>query len=395
MQKRLLQNLFNQTKAGAFEVSYWDGTTEQYGGDTPSVKVIFHEKIPYKQILKDPVLAFGEAYMDGLIDITGELDDIIKLVGSSMELNEEHRGRQILTKIFLHRTHSASLREQKENIRHHYDIGNDFFSLWLDETMSYSCAYFQNAEDSLTQAQIQKIDHVLKKLQLRPGEIVLDIGSGWGWLIIRAAQIYGAKAVGITLSSEQYQETQRRIAELGLKDQVEVELMDYRELAGKGLAFDKIVSVGMFEHVGQANYPRFMMTLKKLLKEGGLALLHTITHTKEGPVNGWIKKYIFPGGYIPSLREVISLLPDYNFHVLDTESLRMHYAMTLERWAEGFEKHTGKIRDMYDERFVRMWRLYLRSCASSFRVSGLNVHQILFSNGLNNSMPLTREFLYH
>ena len=170
--------------------------------------------------------------------------------------------------------------------------------------------------------------------------------------------------------------------------------MDYRVLAKSGSIFDKIASVGMFEHVGQANYPQFMLTLQKLLKKGGLALLHTITHTKEGPINSWIEKHIFPGGYIPSLREVIWLLPDYDFHAIDVESLRLHYAMTLERWAEGFEKNVDIVREMYDERFVRMWRLYLCSCAAAFRVSGLNVHQILFSKGLNNDLPLTRQHLY-
>jgi cyclopropane-fatty-acyl-phospholipid synthase len=173
-----------------------------------------------------------------------------------------------------------------------------------------------------------------------------------------------------------------------------VELADYRELARTGRKFDKVVSVGMFEHVGRANLPVYMAAVRDMLKPEGLSLLHTITHTTEGPVNPWIDKYIFPGGYIPSLREVIWLLPDYDFHLLDVESLRMHYAMTLDRWAEGFERNKDIVKEKYGEQFVRMWRMYLRSCAASFRYSGLSIHQILFSRGLHNSLPLTREHLY-
>ncbi len=395
MQKSLLQNSFNRVNSGAFEVTYWDGTTEQYGKGEPSFKLIFHEKVPYGQIVKDPILAFGEAYMDGAIDLYGEMDKIIALANSNLNVFGQNRKSRLLSKVFSRWPLPTPLRKQLEDVQYHYDLGNDFFSLWLDETMSYSCAYFQRTEDSLTQAQIQKIDHVLKKLQLSPGETFLDIGSGWGWLIIRAAQEYGVKATGITLSQEQYRGTLRRIVELGLEDRVEVELMDYRVLTESGRTFDKISSVGMLEHVGQANYPHFMLALQKLLKEGGLALLHTITHTKEAPVNSWIENHIFPGGYIPSFREVIWLLPDYDFHVIHVESLRLHYAMTLERWAEGFEKHVDKVQEMYGDRFVRMWRLYLRSCAASFRVSGQSVHQILFSKGLNNDLALTLRHLYN
>ncbi len=394
MQKSLLQESFNRFNSGAFEVTYWDGATEQYGKGEPSFKVIFHEKVPYKQLVRDPILALGEAYMNGTIDFSGELDKIIKLACSNLDIFRQKRKDGILSGVLSRWPQPAPLRKQLEDVQYHYDLGNDFFSLWLDETMSYSCAYFQDAGDSLTKAQLQKTDHVLKKLHLSPGETLLDIGSGWGCLIIRAAREYGTKATGITLSEEQYRKTLGKIEELGLEGQVEVKLMDYRILARSRRTFDKIASVGMLEHVGQANYPHFMLAVQKLLKEGGLALLHTITHTKEGPVNSWIEKHIFPGGYIPSLREIIWLLPDYNFHVIHLESLRLHYAITLERWAEGYEKHADKVKKMYGERFVRMWRLYLRSCAASFRVSGLNVHQILFSKGLNNNLPLTLRHLY-
>ncbi|MBE0466773.1 MAG: class I SAM-dependent methyltransferase, partial [Candidatus Desulforudis sp.] len=175
---------------------------------------------------------------------------------------------------------------------------------------------------------------------------------------------------------------------------VEVELMDYRTPAASGRTFDRVVSVGMFEHVGRPNLPVYMAAVQKMLKPGGLSLLHTITHMNEDPVNPWIEKYIFPGGYIPSLRETIWLLPEYDFHVLDVESLRLHYAMTLERWAENYDRNYARVARQMGERFARMWRLYLHSCAASFRVSGLDIHQILFSKGLNNNLPLTRNHIY-
>ena len=250
MQKNLLQNSFNRVNSGAFEVTYWDGTTERYGKGEPSFKLVFHEKVPFRQIAKNPLLAFGEAYMDGAIDLNGEMDKIIKFTNSNMDVFGHNRRGRILSKILSRWPRPTPLRKQLEDVQHHYDLGNDFFSLWLDETMSYSCAYFQKTEDSLAQAQLQKIDHVLNKLQLNPSETLLDIGSGWGWLIIRAAQEYGVKATGITLSQEQYRATRQRIVELGLEARVKVELMDYRVLTQSRRTFNKITSVGMFEHVG-------------------------------------------------------------------------------------------------------------------------------------------------
>ncbi|MDD4588118.1 MAG: cyclopropane-fatty-acyl-phospholipid synthase [Heliobacteriaceae bacterium] len=393
MGKALIQKCFQQVTNSAFTVTYWDETTETYGQGQSLFQLVFHQPVSAVLMAEDPMLALGEAYMDGHLDLVGNHRDIIRALHLNKEFLGHKRNNGVAGMLLKGLSKAATLHKQEQDIRYHYDLGNNFYALWLDPTLSYSCAYFQSAKDSLHQAQLQKIDHVLKKLQLKPGETLLDIGSGWGWLLVKAAQQYGVKATGITLSKEQVAESRRRIAEYGLAGQINVELLDYRVLAEQGHTFDKIVSIGMFEHVGQDNYPTFMQTVHKLLQPEGLALLHTITQMTEDPVNTWITKYIFPGGYIPSLRETIWLLPESDFHVIDVESLRRHYAITLEHWLAAFEQHVEAIKAMYDERFVRMWRLYLMSSAASFRIGTIDVHQILFSKGINDNLPLTRDYL--
>jgi cyclopropane-fatty-acyl-phospholipid synthase len=387
MKKKAFHQFFKRLKDVAFQVSYWDSTIESYGEGSPKFKLIFREAVSLSKFIKQPVLSFGEGYMNGQIEVEGSLEDLFAAANSNQSV--------FWTKALSRWAKLPSMRKQKEYVQHHYDVGNAFYSLWLDPSMSYSCAYFKSPEDTLEQAQTQKIDHILRKLQLKEGETLLDIGCGWGGLIIRAAQQYKVKAKGITLSEEQYKKVQERIIENGLQGQVEVELIDYREMTAAAPTFDKISSVGMFEHVGQANYPHFMKAVDRLLKNQGLALLHTITHPTEQKPDPWIEKYIFPGGYIPSLREIVALLPEYDFHPIDIESLRIHYSMTLDCWAEAYEANVDQVREMYGERFVRMWRLYLRASAAAFRQEGINLHQIVFTKGLNNHLALTRDFLYN
>jgi cyclopropane-fatty-acyl-phospholipid synthase len=285
-------------------------------------------------------------------------------------------------------------KQAKENIRHHYDIGNDFFAMWLDETMCYSCAYFKHEDDSLHQAQLQKIDHILRKLDLHPGERLLDIGSGWGWLIIKAAQTYNVNAVGITLSEEQYRATRERIAALGLSDKVTVELVDYLDLDEKRYQFDKIVSVGMFEHVGKENIPKYSKNLRLLVLRGCRCSIPSPAPARRCSANNWMKSYIFPGGYVPTLREIVWQLPEYGFQLLHDESLRRHYAMTLDRWYANFARQADTVREKFGDRFFRMWELYLKACAATFRIAALDIHQLLFAKGANNDLPLTNDYIY-
>lgn len=394
MQKAVYDGIFNQLTNGAVSIDFWDGTTRQYGQGLPKFTLKINRPLAVAALVAEPVSVLGEAYADGDIEVVGDLDDALNWVMSNQQNMQPSRpgslARQIISAVG-RRNYGGS---RKADIAFHYDLGNDFFSLWLDETMSYSCAYFNSPEDTLKQAQLQKIDHVLKKLRLKPGETLLDIGSGWGWLIIRAAQKYGVKATGITLSEEQFTKTSERIAEFGLQDSVAVRLMDYRQLAESGQTFDKIASVGMLEHVGKDNLGAFLSAVRTLLTAGGQALIHSITNLTEGEPNVWIQKNIFPGGYIPSLRQLVWMCPEHQLHVLDIESLRMHYAMTLDRWAEEYEKYFDQVKNERGERFARTWRLYLKSCAASFRNTGLDLHQILVSKGLNNNLPLTRQYLY-
>ena len=279
---------------------------------------------------------------------------------------------------------------QKKEVCSHYDIGNDFYQLWLDKTMSYSCGYFKNDTDSLYQAQVNKADYILQKLYLKPNMTLLDIGCGWGFLLIEAAKKYGIHGTGITLSKEQYKEFQQRIEKEHLEQQLTVELMDYRDLPKYGKKFDRIVSVGMVEHVGRDNYQLFMDCAKEVIKPKGIFLLHFISGLKEYVGDAWIKKYIFPGGMIPSLREIISCAAENNFHTLDVENLRLHYNRTLLCWEKNFQEHIDEVRQMFDERFVRMWHLYLSACAATFHNGIIDLHQILLTNGINNDLPIVR-----
>ncbi|MDU7964627.1 MAG: cyclopropane-fatty-acyl-phospholipid synthase family protein, partial [Clostridium perfringens] len=340
--------------------------------------------------LADPSVALGEAYMKGDIDIEGDLqkffESIIRNKDSFMNKNTVFK---LASKI-----KAPSLMKSKKDIAHHYDIGNDFYSLWLDKTMSYSCGYFKSPTDTLYDAQMNKIHHILKKLNLKEGQHLLDIGCGWGYLIIEAAKLYKVKALGITLSEEQFKKAKERIKEEGLEDLVDVQLMDYRNLEKSNLEFDRIVSVGMAEHVGHANLPLFFKNVDSVLKESGLFLLHNITNLVETEGNKWITTYIFPGGYLPTLREELNIAADINFRTLDVESLRLHYMKTLEEWCKNFMNHLNEERDMFDDEFLRMWHLYLATCAAAFHYWDIDIHQILFSKGINNTLPMTRKYLY-
>jgi len=392
LEKQILNTIFEKIEHGSLGVRYWDGEEIAYGQSRGKSKLIFKTAPPFN-FANDPVLAMGEAYMSGDLDYEGQMEDFLRLLDANPQVFARN---SVLTKTVQAMSGLTSRFQAKQNIQHHYDLGNDFFSLWLDKTMSYSCAYFKHPHDTLEQAQLQKIDYILKKLNLKPGETLLDIGCGWGWLIIKAVQTYGVKAVGITLSEEQFQKSQQRIASLNLTDQITVKLLNYLDLDEKTYCFDKIVSVGMFEHVGKKNIPKYLEKVSSLLRPGGLSLLHTITDTTENkPENSWIKKFIFPGGYVPSLREVIWQLPEYDFHLLHGESLRMHYAKTLDCWYHNFFDHIDTVKEKFDDQFVRMWSLYLQGCAAAFRATGLDIHQLLFSKGLNNNLPLTYDHLHN
>ena len=387
--KIFIKSFLNNFEEESFSVKLWDEEEIKVGQDEPLFKVTLNKPIPKKELLSSATLAFGEAYMDGNLQVEGDFLTMLNTVLKyKSKFPTDFKG---LPKIFSNLT---SQKKQKEEVSYHYDLGNDFYSLWLDDTMSYSCGYFKNENDSLYDAQMNKIHHLLKKLNLKEGQSLLDIGCGWGSLLIEAAKNYKVKGLGITLSEEQYKTFKSRIEEENLQDYLDVKLMDYRELEKSGLSFDRVVSVGMLEHVGRPNYDLFMRNVSKVLKKEGIFVLHYISGLVESEGDAWMRKYIFPGGVIPSLREIVSLSADYKFYTTDIESLRTHYMKTLLKWSENFENNIDTVREMFDERFVRMWTMYLYSCAACFNTGVIDLHQIVFTNGVNNSNPLTRDYLY-
>ncbi len=387
--------LIEPVRVGAFAIEHQDGAIENYGDGEPQFTIRFRSGKFLDLLSDDPLMSFGEAYMDGHVDVEGDLADLVSFaiqngIACAKDAAQGFAGA-------VRRVASASLRsfkQQKRDVAHHYDLGNDFFRLWLDESLTYSCAYFRTPSDTLEQAQRQKVDHSLRKLRLQPNDSLLDIGCGWGALVTRAAENFGARALGITLSEEQYGGASAAIESGGLQDKAEVRLENYETLAREGTQFDKIVSIGMAEHVGKARLAKFIHSLETLLKPGGLALLHLITGVARIPTNGWTEKYIFPGSYIPTLAEIINHLSERDLHVWDVENLGPHYKLTLDHWSDRFERSVPLVRKKFDDRFVRMWRLYLRASSASFREGIIEVHQILLSRGQPSNLPLTREDLY-
>lgn len=382
--KKFFKNLFSDP----FQINFSDGDAEHYGEGEPKFKIIFNEPISKADIIKNPSIALGEGYMTKKIDIEGNVQEVIESLYNNKKsfLKNSAKYTKLLKKV------SNNIQNSKDNIEFHYDIGNDFYKLWLDDNMNYSCGYFETATDTLNKAQHNKIKHILNKLNFKKGQTLLDIGCGWGDLIISAAKQYKVKALGITISSEQFQKVNERIKTEGLEDLVEVQQLDYRKL--KNRKFDRIVSVGMLEHIGKENLSEYFSKVNDLLNEKGISLLHCITGIDAGGTNTWIDKYIFPGGYIPAIKELITCIASQKYQLLDVEGIGRHYGRTLEYWARNFENALPEIQKSKDETFIRMWRLYLNSCAASFNCGNISIHQILFSKGMNEELPWTREYIY-
>ncbi|MDB5165640.1 MAG: SAM-dependent methyltransferase [Candidatus Saccharibacteria bacterium] len=392
--KNVFHKIFNSIKAGGATLTYPDNTTVIYGDPAQADKlhVRFHTASALRAVVKNPSVGFGEKYASSEITFeNGGFDELVYM----LDANKQRLAAWFRNPIIYHLGRASTKAVQRKNISAHYDIGNDFYKLWLDKSMTYSCAYFKKSTDTLEQAQAQKVEHILHKLNLKKGMSLLDIGSGWGTLLIAAAQKYGVMGLGITLSSEQLAHSTIAAKKAKVDHLIKFELANYQDLPARNLKFDRIVSVGMFEHVGKVDAPKYFEVVSDLLHEGGVSVLHTIsTRDFHGGGDAWIDKYIFPGGYIPAIREINNLLPKYDLTPIDYESLRIHYAMTLDEWHHRYVLHEKTIRKQRGDFFYLTWEMYLASCAANFRAGGIDLSQFILVKGISNKLPLTRKYMY-
>ncbi|GGE02684.1 cyclopropane-fatty-acyl-phospholipid synthase [Tsuneonella deserti] len=396
--------LVRAVRKGVLVVTRSDGTSRSFGTPVagyPEVAIRLCDKRVARDVLTDLRLGFGEAYMDGRIAI--ERGDVMQLV-SLMRANsrwEEGRslappsmGRRIGNRIVSLTRSFNDPRRSRRNVAHHYDIGNDLYRLMLDvEHMQYSCAYWPRDGMTLGEAQEAKLAHIAAKLHLKPGNKVLDIGCGWGGMAIFLAKRAGVEVLGITLSAEQLDLARERAAQAGVADKVRFELVDYRDLAARGERFDRIVSVGMFEHVGQPQFETFFRACATMLADDGVMLLHTIGRFgTPGRTDAFTEKYVFPGGYIPALSETVAASEKVRLIATDVETLRLHYAYTIHEWYRRCMEHRHKIVALYDERFFRMWTFYLAGAATIFESGGMGNYQIQYVRN-RHALPIARGYL--
>jgi cyclopropane-fatty-acyl-phospholipid synthase len=360
-------------------------------GTGPRLVARITSRIWAARIAAKPGLGVGEAYMDGgLVLEEGQIADFIDLIGRNARFKRKKRRGPVSRWLRERRREMNHRAAARRNVAHHYDLSNELYRRFLDADMQYSCAYFPRPDMTLEEAQLAKKRHIAAKLRLDPGQRVLDIGCGWGGMAITLAQEAGVAVDGITLSTEQLALAQQRAAQAGLGDRVRFSLTDYRDVEGP---YDRIVSVGMFEHVGRPNYQAYFDGIARLLKDDGVALVHSIGRP-EGPnvTNAWIAKYIFPGGYIPALSEVMPHVERAGLMVTDVEILRLHYAETLRAWRARFAAHRAEIAAMYDERFCRMFEFYLGISEMTFRHRGHFVFQLQLAKRID-ALPITRDYI--
>ncbi len=380
-------------------LALWNGVEHDLGPN-PKVTVRLPRPSALRYFVPPSLDNLAEGYVNGHFDVMGTAQDIVDAASRLAETVLPMSGR--FGRLFGSEQHNRT-RDAKA-IEHHYDISNAFYELWLDQSMVYSCAYFPNQHETLEQAQCAKLDHILTKIMLSPGERLLDIGCGWGALVMRAAQKFGATAVGVTLSRNQYELACERVAQAGLEDRVEIRLQDYRDLDRHDLPFDKITSIGMFEHVGLKHLASYFAKINSLLKEGGMVLNHGITSTDPGsgcaPLGAarFIDKYVFPHGELPHISLALKDMQTAGLEALDVECLRRHYARTLSLWAQNYEVRSDAIRSLVDEVTYRVWRVYLAGCAHAFSRNWVSLYQVLAcKSGVReelNPTPWSRAYMY-
>jgi cyclopropane-fatty-acyl-phospholipid synthase len=395
LEARLLERLARVAGAAPLEFVMADRVRAltpgaQASGSTVAT-VRLRDRATLLSILTDPALGFGDAYADGRVQIDGDLVAFLEAMYRAVPDGGASRSFPPRGVRWLERPRRNTLRGSRDNISHHYDIGNAFYSLWLGSTMAYTCAYYPSASTSLDAAQVAKFDHVCRKLWLRPGETVFEAGCGWGGLALHMARHYGVRVRAFNISREQLAFARERARAEGLESQVEFVEDDYRAIRGRCDAF---VSVGMLEHVGVANYAELGGVIARCLPPHGRGLIHSIGRNRPAPLHPWIERRIFPGAQPPSLGEMAGIFEPYDLSILDVENLRLHYARTLVDWKALYDAGEDRVRAMFDERFVRMWRLYLAGSIAGFTTGSLQLFQVLFAPRYNNDLPQTRAHLY-